>query len=181
MKSLFKKEKQLDAEFKGNGEVSPEATMTESTIIFKGIHFVGNVEGAHDFYLNGQLEGKINIKALVTVGRTGRFKGELNAKNVIIEGEVDGNVTAEEKVEIRDSAQYTGEIITPCVLISDQAYFQGTVTMMRESSESKKSLQDIKSPEKILTPKKLIKENSNKSKQQVQKNLSDKLLQDVEK
>ena len=106
----------------------------ESTTINSGMRLVGEVEGTHDFYLNGELEGKINISELIKIGRTGGFKGEMKAKNVIIEGHVDGKVSAEQRVEIRDSGHFTGDIESPSVSISDKAYFQGSVTMTREAT-----------------------------------------------
>jgi cytoskeletal protein CcmA (bactofilin family) len=112
-----------------------DSSTQESTTINQGMRLVGEVDGTHDFYLNGELEGKMDISALIKIGRTGGFKGEMQGKNVIIEGHVDGKVTAEERVEIRDTGNFTGDIISPSVSISDKAYFQGSVTMTRDENE----------------------------------------------
>jgi cytoskeletal protein CcmA (bactofilin family) len=70
--------------------------------------------------------------ALLLVGKTGKLKGEVKAQYIIIEGEVEGKVMANEKVELRDTGKYRGEILAPAVMISDNAFFDGTVKMMKE-------------------------------------------------
>ena len=108
---------------------------TDATTIFNGMRLTGKVEGKHNFYLNGELDGKVNINELFKVGKTGKFKGEVKAKIVLVEGDFEGKVTADEKVEILDSGHYKGDIITPSVLISDKAFFQGNVTMTRKGQD----------------------------------------------
>ena len=116
---------------------------SNTTIILEGMHLVGQVKGTHDFYLYGSLKGDVDVVELVKVGKSGRFKGELKAKNIIIEGEVDGKITAKEKVEIHASGHLKGDIISPSILISHKAFFEGNVTMVRE---------DNKLQEKFITP-----------------------------
>ena len=116
---------------------------SNTTIILEGMQLMGQVEGAHDFFLYGKFEGEVNVTELVKVGKSGRFKGALKAKNVIIKGEVDGKVTAKEKVEIHDSGHFKGDIISPSIQLSRQAFFEGTITMVRE---------DKKLPEKRSIP-----------------------------
>ena len=129
---------------------------SNTTIILEGMHLVGQVKGTHDFYLYGSLEGDVDVVELVKVGKSGRFKGELKAKNIIIEGEVDGKITAEEKIEIHDSGHFKGDLISPSIQISAQAFFEGKVTMVRE---------DNKSPEELSTPVTVIKEDINTNKE----------------
>ncbi|MFB0566041.1 MAG: polymer-forming cytoskeletal protein [Candidatus Aminicenantaceae bacterium] len=108
----------------------------ETTSIMEGISIIGDIKGSHNLTLNGDLEGKIDLSALLTVGKTGRFKGEVKAEYVIIEGDMEGKVVANEKVELRGGAKYRGEILAPSVMISDTAFFDGNVKMMREGVES---------------------------------------------
>ena len=93
---------------------------------------------------------------MLKLGSLDDFKGELKAKNIIIEGEVDGKITAKEKVEIHDSGHFKGDLISPSILISDQAFFEGNVTMVRE---------DNKSPEELNTPVTVIKEDISTNKE----------------
>ena len=116
---------------------------SNTTIILEGMHLVGDVKGTHDFYLAGSLKGKVDVVELVEVGKSGRFEGELKAKNIIIAGEVDGTIIAKELVEIHASGHLKGDIISPSIQLSRQAFFEGTITMVRE---------DKKLPEKRSTP-----------------------------
>lgn len=119
---------------------------TNTTAIFEGISVKGNVNGSHNLFLDGEFEGTIDLTALLLVGKTGKLKGEVKAQYVIIEGEVEGKVTANEKVELRDTAKYKGEIFAPAVMISDNAFFDGSVRMQKNeqgllsTSPRKKSL-----------------------------------------
>ena len=112
-----------------------KAEKRETTAIFKGISVVGDVKGSHNLYLNGEFEGKMDLTALLLVGKTGKFKGTVKAECVIIEGEVEGKVIAKEKVELRDTGKYKGEIVAPSVMISDKAFFDGNVKMTKEDAE----------------------------------------------
>jgi len=109
----------------------------DTTTIYEGISVVGDVKGSHNLYLNGSFEGTIDLTALLLVGKTGKLKGEVKANYVIIEGEVEGKVIAKERVEVLDDGRYKGEILTPSVMISQKAFFDGVVKMQREGEDLK--------------------------------------------
>ena len=106
------------------------------TTILEGIRLSGEIKGSHNLYIAGEFEGKIELTSLLLVGRTGRLKGEVQAKNVVIEGEVDGTVSVTGKLEVRDGGKYTGDVTAPAVLVSDKAFFQANVKMLRNGQES---------------------------------------------
>ena len=58
------------------------------------------------------------------------------AKSVIVLGEVTGNVTASEKVDIRDNGSVDGDIISPRVAIAEGAHFRGSVDMQRKAEKA---------------------------------------------
>jgi cytoskeletal protein CcmA (bactofilin family) len=118
-----------------NQHALDKAEKRETTAIFKGISVVGDVKGSHNIYLNGEFDGKMDLTALLLVGKTGKFKGQVKAECVIIEGEAEGKVIAKEKVELRDTGKYKGEIVAPSVMISDKAFFDGNVKMTKEEIE----------------------------------------------
>jgi cytoskeletal protein CcmA (bactofilin family) len=74
---------------------------------------------------------------VIVLSNVGIFSpsGEVKAKYVIIEGEMEGKVMANEKVELRDTGKYKGEILAPSVMISDNAFFDGVVKMLKEGLE----------------------------------------------
>ena len=72
---------------------------------------------------------------MLLVGKTGRVDGEIEAQNVIVEGAIEGKLTANEKVEIRDGGKYKGDIVAASILVSEKALFDGNVSMKAEGEE----------------------------------------------
>jgi cytoskeletal protein CcmA (bactofilin family) len=68
----------------------------------------------------------------LTIGPNGRIRAQVFAKSVIVLGEVNGNVTATEKVDIRDGGSVDGDIVSPRVAIAEGAHFRGSVDMQRK-------------------------------------------------
>jgi cytoskeletal protein CcmA (bactofilin family) len=68
---------------------------------------------------------------VLTIGPNGKIKAEVFAKAVVVLGEVTGNVTASEKVDIRDNGSVDGDIASPRVAIAEGAHFRGSVDMQR--------------------------------------------------
>ena len=118
-----------------NRRMLEKAQKMETTAIFDGISVKGNIKGGHNLFLNGEFEGTIDLTALLLVGKTGKLKGKVKAEYVIVEGEVEGKVIANEKVELRDGGKYKGEIMAPAVMISDKSLFDGIVQMLKEGME----------------------------------------------
>jgi cytoskeletal protein CcmA (bactofilin family) len=86
--------------------------------------------------IEGQVEGKIELKDhVLTIGPNGKIKAQVFAKALIVLGEVNGNVTATDKVEIRDGGSVDGDIIAPRVAIADGAHFRGSVDMQRRTAQ----------------------------------------------
>ena len=70
---------------------------------------------------------------MLTIGPNGRIKAQVFAKSVIVLGEVTGNVTASDKVDIRDNGSVDGDIVSPRVAIAEGAHFRGSVDMQRKA------------------------------------------------
>ena len=101
--------------------------------IGKSVVIKGELNGSEDLTIEGHVEGKIELKDhVLTIGPNGKIKAAVFAKAVIVLGEVNGNVTASEKVDIRDGGSVDGDIISPRVAIAEGAHFRGTVDMQRK-------------------------------------------------
>src|SRR5687767_15927903 len=105
----------------------------EKTVnIGKSVVIKGELNGSEDLTIEGQVEGKIELRQnVLTIGANGRIKAQVFAKAVIILGEVTGNVTATEKVDIRDNGSVDGDIASPRVAIAEGAHFRGSIDMQR--------------------------------------------------
>jgi cytoskeletal protein CcmA (bactofilin family) len=113
--------------------------------IGKSVVIKGELNGSEDLTIEGHVEGKIELKDhVLTIGPNGRIKAQVLAKSVIVLGEVNGNVTATEKVDIRDGGSVDGDIISPRVAIAEGAHFRGTVDMQRKAVPGQQAQQTVK-------------------------------------
>ena len=105
----------------------------EKTVnIGKSVIIKGELNGSEDLTIEGLVEGKIELRQnVLTIGPNGKIKAQVFAKAVIILGEVTGNVTATEKVDIRDNGSVDGDIAAPRVAIAEGAHFRGSIDMQR--------------------------------------------------
>jgi cytoskeletal protein CcmA (bactofilin family) len=104
--------------------------------IGKSVVIKGELSGSEDLTIEGHVEGSIQLKEnILTIGPNGKIRAEVFAKAVIVLGEVSGNVTASEKVDIRDNGSVDGDIISPRVAIAEGAHFRGSVDMQRAGTK----------------------------------------------
>ncbi len=124
---------------------NPTAThdhrLEKSTVnIGKSVVIKGELNGSEDLTIEGQVEGKIELRQnVLTIGPNGKIKAQVFAKAVIILGEVTGNVTATEKVDIRDNGSVDGDIASPRVAIAEGAHFRGSIDMQRSGTRQSRA------------------------------------------
>ena len=120
--------------------------------IGKSVVIKGELSGSEDLTIEGHVEGKIELREnVLTIGPNGKIRAEVFAKAVIVLGEVAGNVTASEKVDIRDNGSVDGDIAAPRVAIAEGAHFRGSIDMQRSGSKSE-SKAESKSEAKPAAP-----------------------------
>jgi cytoskeletal protein CcmA (bactofilin family) len=98
------------------------------------IFIKGDLSGDEDLVIEGRVEGKIDLKQHnVTIGKNGRVRADVFGNTVIVEGEVDGNLFAQEQAILRQSGAVRGNITAPRVMLEDGSRFRGSIDM--ESKE----------------------------------------------
>jgi len=108
----------------------------------------GELTGNEDLTIEGKIEGKIELKEHnLTIGPNGRIQAEIDAKIVIVEGEVTGNIAAREKVELAETGRVKGDIISPRIVIADGARFKGSVDMSGTPETEKVTAKAAKTPD----------------------------------
>ena len=106
--------------------------------IGKSVIIKGELSGSEDLTIEGQVEGKIELNNnILTIGTNAKIKAQVFAKTVVVLGEVTGNLTASEKVDIRDNGSVDGDITSPKVAIAEGAHFRGAIDMNRGVSAPK--------------------------------------------
>lgn len=110
----------------------------ETVNIGKSVVIKGELSGSEDLTIEGQVDGKIELREnVLTIGPNARIKAQVFAKSVIVLGKVNGNVSASEKVDIREHGSVEGDIVAPRVAIADGAYFRGSIDMQRKGAEAR--------------------------------------------
>jgi len=109
----------------------------DQATIGRSITIKGDVTGDEDLYIQGRIEGTIDLKQHnVTVGPEGRVKANMKGRMVTIEGEVDGNVTGQEQVALRSASKVNGDIVAPRVVLEDGASFLGSIDMSGKTASA---------------------------------------------
>jgi cytoskeletal protein CcmA (bactofilin family) len=102
--------------------------------IGKSVVVKGELSGSEDLYVDGNVEGSIELRNhSLIVGPNGTVKATVNAKSVVVQGKVDGAISASERVELRKSAVVNGDVSTLRIAIEDCDSFQGKIDMQRET------------------------------------------------
>lgn len=106
------------------------AVRSGPAIIGPSIVIHGEVSGSEDLLIQGQIDGSVSLGAhSVTVGGGGRVNAHISGRVITIEGEVEGDLTAQEQIVLRGSARVLGDIKAPRVVLEDGASFRGLVDM----------------------------------------------------
>lgn len=112
-----------------------------STIVVKG-----QISSDEDLQIDGKVEGPISLRGhRLIVGPTGQLNSEISAREVIVYGNVSGNLRATDRVEIKKDGRVIGDISTARISIEDGAYFKGRIEIERASS----SVQESKITEEV--------------------------------
>lgn len=102
--------------------------------IGKTICIKGEISGSEDVYVDGQLEGSIQLSGnSLTIGPNGRVHASVAARNVTVGGSLEGNIQATERTEMRKTAVVNGDVQTRRIAIEEGAYFKGKLEILSES------------------------------------------------
>lgn len=106
------------------------ATASGRATIGPSISIRGDVTGSEDLLIQGKIDGSVMLeKHSVSVGSEGRVNANITGRVITIEGVVEGDLTAQEQIVLRGSAQVQGDIKAPRVVLEDGASFRGLVDM----------------------------------------------------
>lgn len=109
---------------------SHPAAAGHAATIGPSITIKGEVTGDEDLLIEGRIDGSVDLgDHAVTVGSDGRVKADITGRIVTVEGEVEGDLRAEEQIILRRAARVEGDITAPRVVLEDGARFRGLVDM----------------------------------------------------
>jgi cytoskeletal protein CcmA (bactofilin family) len=101
-----------------------------TTYIAPSTKIVGTITGDGPYVFCGAMEGDCDINGPMTLAEGGRWKGTLRATDVVVAGEVDGDVIARERVEISGTARVTGSLAGHSIAVAEGAVIEGEIKVM---------------------------------------------------
>lgn len=115
---------------KANDNFRAEVAHIGKTVLVKG-----ELSGTEDLYLDGEVEGSIELRDhSLVIGPHGKVRAHIHAKDVVVHGKVDGNIKGTERVELKKSAVLSGDIFTQRIIIEDGAFFKGAIDIQKEGA-----------------------------------------------
>ena len=136
---MWKKE---DAKPQGAAEISTTSESARvssgaAAFIGQGIRIKGEVSGKEDLFLDGFLEGKLDVSgATVTIGPNGKIKADIVAREIVVSGSVNGKLMGRDRVQLLSTGSVVGEVQTERLAIEDGAMLRGKVETGKPLSKS---------------------------------------------
>lgn len=122
----------------------PAPTQNQYSMIGKSIAIKGEITATDPVYIYGSIEGSISApEHRVTVGKEGRVKADITAREVVVLGDVCGNLNGSERVEIRGEGSLMGDLRTNRVFIEEGAVLQGAMDVRGPVKKEKKESQAV--------------------------------------
>jgi cytoskeletal protein CcmA (bactofilin family) len=123
--------------------------------ISQGIRIKGEVTGSEDLYIDGVVEGKLNLtNGSLTIGPNGHVKADVNAREVVVRGQIEGKVSGRDKVQLLGTGQIHGEVQTERLAIEEGASLRGKVEagkLTAKSTEARTAAASAGSPASAAT------------------------------
>jgi cytoskeletal protein CcmA (bactofilin family) len=101
----------------------------------EGTSFIGTLQFEGTVRLDGRFEGEVSGNDLLIIGQSAAVRAEIQVGSITVSGRVEGNIVARKRVELLGTAQVTGSVKTPALVVSEGAVLNGTCEMRREESK----------------------------------------------
>ena len=111
---------------------SPGVTRLGSTVVL-----TGDIEAHEDMLVEGRVHGKITVPSgTLTIAKGAKVEAEIRVRALVLHGELKGTARAGERVLVSETADMTGDVITPKITIANGARFSGGIRMKEEGVKS---------------------------------------------
>jgi cytoskeletal protein CcmA (bactofilin family) len=109
-------------------------TSGTTSLLSKKVKIEGNIQGDEDLHVEGHFKGTIKVVGDFFVGQSGVVEADVEADNIVIQGQITGNVLARKQLEIQSSGQLLGDCQAKSIDIREGAIFEGRSSMLRPSA-----------------------------------------------
>jgi cytoskeletal protein CcmA (bactofilin family) len=110
----------------------PRPDNSHNAVLGKSVIVKGQIISREDLTIDGEVEGTVELhEHRLTIGPNGRVKASVKARELVVLGNIQGNVETTDKIDIRKDAKLVGDIKTARIVIEDGAYFKGNIDIVR--------------------------------------------------
>ena len=109
-------------------------TSGTTSLLSKKVKIEGNIQGDEDLRVEGHFKGTIKVVGDFFVGQSGVVEADVEADNIVIQGQITGNVLARKQLEIQSSGQLLGDCQAKSIDIREGAIFEGRSSMLKSSA-----------------------------------------------
>ena len=102
-----------------------DITTNQKNLLSSDVEIKGSIKFLNELTVDGKVEGEINSAGILTVGENSEIKGEIKTKSVTVYGKVHGNITVEDRCELKGRASLYGDLKATRLVIEDGATFVG--------------------------------------------------------
>jgi cytoskeletal protein CcmA (bactofilin family) len=102
-----------------------DITPNQKNLLSSDVEIKGSIKFQNELTVDGKIEGEINSAGVLTVGENAEIKGEIKTKSVTVYGKVHGNITVEDRCELKGRASLYGDLKATRLVIEDGATFVG--------------------------------------------------------
>ena len=104
------------------------------------LHVKGEITGNEDLAIDGSVEGLVQLEdRKLTIGASARLTADVIAREVVVYGNVKGNLRARDRIEIKKDGSVVGDLTTARIMIEDGAYFKGSIEIDKAGDSSDSS------------------------------------------
>jgi cytoskeletal protein CcmA (bactofilin family) len=126
-------------------KIMADITTNQKNLLSSDVEIKGSIKFQNELTVDGKVEGEINSSGVLTVGENSEIKGEIKTKSVTVYGKVHGNITVEERCELKARATLYGDLKATRLVIEEGATFVG-------KSEVTPNKVAMKQPEIVRAP-----------------------------
>ena len=119
---------------------SSGASASGTARLGSSLHVKGEITGNEDLHIDGTVEGLVQLEdRKLTVGASAKLTADVIAREVVVYGNVKGNLRARDRIEIKKDGSVVGDLTTARIMIEDGAYFKGSIEIDKagESDDDK--------------------------------------------
>ncbi|HEY6346158.1 MAG TPA: polymer-forming cytoskeletal protein [Bryobacteraceae bacterium] len=102
----------------------------------KTMRIRGEIHCDEELYLDGEVEGTLEVRQRLTIGPNGKVKANVKAKELVVSGSIQGDVQAADRISIMKGASIVGDLKTAGIVIEDGAYFKGGIDILRPENKT---------------------------------------------